>query len=171
MQNFLNLWIWLPHLRFLNSYTGRGNSPLISMIMKKGDKIRNIRMDDSNCKDLQARQMNGRVWACVIYFAQDLLVNENHWFCNQIWWYFYEVYNWKHKGNASWRPDKAWAEQEEDKLEEIRCQHRRTLADTQCCHKWKKGNQSSYCPQDREWDRLLGGAPYDASGILWYCEA
>ena len=29
--------------------------------MKKGDKIRIIRMDDSNGKDLQARQMNGRV--------------------------------------------------------------------------------------------------------------
>ena len=29
--------------------------------MKKGDRIRNIRMDDSNGKDLQARQMNGRV--------------------------------------------------------------------------------------------------------------
>ena len=32
-----------------------------SKIMKKGDKIRIIRMDDSNGKDLQARQMNGRV--------------------------------------------------------------------------------------------------------------
>lgn len=30
-------------------------------IMKKGDKIRIIRMDDSNGKDQQARQMNGRV--------------------------------------------------------------------------------------------------------------
>ena len=29
--------------------------------MKEGDKIRIIRMDDSNGKDLQARQMNGRV--------------------------------------------------------------------------------------------------------------
>ena len=29
--------------------------------MKKGDKIRIIRMDDSNGKDLHARQMNGRV--------------------------------------------------------------------------------------------------------------
>ena len=29
--------------------------------MKKGDKIRIIRMDDNNGKDLQARQMNGRV--------------------------------------------------------------------------------------------------------------
>ena len=29
--------------------------------MRKGDKIRVIRMDDSNGKDLQARQMNGRV--------------------------------------------------------------------------------------------------------------
>ena len=29
--------------------------------MKKGDKIRIIRMDDSNGKDQQARQMNGRV--------------------------------------------------------------------------------------------------------------
>lgn len=29
--------------------------------MKKGDKIRIIRMDDSNGKDLQARRMNGRV--------------------------------------------------------------------------------------------------------------
>ena len=29
--------------------------------MKKGDKIRIIRMDDSNGKDLQARQMSGRV--------------------------------------------------------------------------------------------------------------
>ena len=32
-----------------------------SKIMKKGDKIRIIRMDDSKGKDLQARQMNGRV--------------------------------------------------------------------------------------------------------------
>ena len=32
-----------------------------SKIMKKGDKIRIIRMDDSNGKDQQARQMNGRV--------------------------------------------------------------------------------------------------------------
>ena len=30
-------------------------------IMKKGDKVRIIRMDDSNGKDQQARQMNGRV--------------------------------------------------------------------------------------------------------------
>lgn len=30
-------------------------------IVKKGDKIRIIRMDDSNGKDQQARQMNGRV--------------------------------------------------------------------------------------------------------------
>ena len=29
--------------------------------MKKGDKIRIIRMDDSNGKDHQARQMNGQV--------------------------------------------------------------------------------------------------------------
>ena len=29
--------------------------------MKKGDKVRIIRMDDSNGKDHQARQMNGRV--------------------------------------------------------------------------------------------------------------
>lgn len=29
--------------------------------MKKGDRIRIIRMDDSNGKDLQARRMNGRV--------------------------------------------------------------------------------------------------------------
>lgn len=29
--------------------------------MKKGDRIKIIRMDDSNGKDLQARQMNGRV--------------------------------------------------------------------------------------------------------------
>ena len=29
--------------------------------MKKGDKIRIIRMDDSNGKDQQARAMNGRV--------------------------------------------------------------------------------------------------------------
>ena len=29
--------------------------------MKKGDRIRIIRMDDSNGKDLQARRMNGRM--------------------------------------------------------------------------------------------------------------
>ena len=29
--------------------------------MKKGDRIRIIRMDDSNGKDLQAQAMNGRV--------------------------------------------------------------------------------------------------------------
>lgn len=29
--------------------------------MKEGDRIRIIRMDDSNGKDLQARRMNGRV--------------------------------------------------------------------------------------------------------------
>ena len=29
--------------------------------MKKGEKNRIIRMDDSNGKDLQARQMNGRM--------------------------------------------------------------------------------------------------------------
>ena len=29
--------------------------------MKIGDKIRIIRMDDSNGKDMQARKMNGRV--------------------------------------------------------------------------------------------------------------
>ena len=29
--------------------------------MKKGDKIRIIHMDDSNGKDIQARQLNGRV--------------------------------------------------------------------------------------------------------------
>lgn len=29
--------------------------------MKIGDKIKIVRMDDSNGKDLQARQMNGRV--------------------------------------------------------------------------------------------------------------
>ena len=45
----------------MNSYTGRGNPPLILTIMKKGDKIRIIRMDDSNGKDHQAAAMNGRV--------------------------------------------------------------------------------------------------------------
>ena len=45
----------------MNSYTGRGNPPLISIIMKKGDKIRIIRMDDNNGKDYQATAMNGRV--------------------------------------------------------------------------------------------------------------
>ena len=45
----------------MNSYTGRGNSPLISIIMKKGDKIRIIRMDDNNGKDYQATAMNDRV--------------------------------------------------------------------------------------------------------------
>ena len=45
----------------MNSYTGRGDPPLISIIMKKGDKIRIIRMDDSNGKDHQAAAMNGRV--------------------------------------------------------------------------------------------------------------
>ena len=34
---------------------------LILIIMKKGDKIKIIRMDDSNGKDHQARMMNGRV--------------------------------------------------------------------------------------------------------------
>jgi hypothetical protein len=29
--------------------------------MRKGDKIRVIRMDDSNGKDLQAQAMNGRI--------------------------------------------------------------------------------------------------------------
>ena len=45
----------------MNSYTGRGSPPLIQIIMKKGDKIRIIRMDDSNGKDHQAAAMNGRV--------------------------------------------------------------------------------------------------------------
>lgn len=45
----------------MNSYTGRGDPPLISIIIKKGDKIRIIRMDDSNGKDDQAAAMNGRV--------------------------------------------------------------------------------------------------------------
>ena len=45
----------------MNSYTGRGDPPLISIVMKKGDKIRIIRMDDSNGKDHQAAAMNGRV--------------------------------------------------------------------------------------------------------------
>ena len=45
----------------MNSYTGRGSSPLIQIIMKKGDKIRIIRMDDSNGKDHQAAMMNGMV--------------------------------------------------------------------------------------------------------------
>ena len=45
----------------MNSYTGRGNPPLISIIMKKGDKIRIIRMDDNNGKDYQATAMNDRV--------------------------------------------------------------------------------------------------------------
>ena len=43
------------------SYTGRGYPTLISIVMKKGDKIRIIRMDDSNGKDHQAAAMNGRV--------------------------------------------------------------------------------------------------------------
>lgn len=38
--------------------------------MKKGDKIRIIRMDDSNGKDLQARQMDGRV--VTVKFVDDL---------------------------------------------------------------------------------------------------
>ena len=38
--------------------------------MKKGDKIRIIRMDDSNGKDLQARQMNGRV--VTVMFIDDI---------------------------------------------------------------------------------------------------
>ena len=45
----------------MNSYTGRGTPPLISIIMKKGDKIRIIRMDDNNGKDYQATAMNDRV--------------------------------------------------------------------------------------------------------------
>ena len=45
----------------MNSYTRRGDPPLISIVMKKGDKIRIIRMDDSNGKDHQAAAMNGRV--------------------------------------------------------------------------------------------------------------
>ena len=38
--------------------------------MKKGDKIRIIRMDDSNGKDLQARQMSGRV--VTVKFIDDI---------------------------------------------------------------------------------------------------
>ena len=38
--------------------------------MKKGDKIRIIRMDDSNGKDLQAHRMNGRV--VTVKFIDDL---------------------------------------------------------------------------------------------------
>ena len=38
--------------------------------MKKGDKIRILRMDDSNGKDLQARQMNGRV--VTVRFIDDI---------------------------------------------------------------------------------------------------
>lgn len=40
------------------------------MIMKKGDKIRIIRMDDSNGKDLQARLMAGRI--VTVKFIDDL---------------------------------------------------------------------------------------------------
>lgn len=38
--------------------------------MKKGDKIRIIRMDDNNGTDLQARQMDGRV--VTVKFMDDL---------------------------------------------------------------------------------------------------
>ena len=38
--------------------------------MKKGDKIRIIRMDDSNGKDHQARMMSGRV--VTVKFVDDL---------------------------------------------------------------------------------------------------
>ena len=38
--------------------------------MKRGDKIRIICMDDSNGKDLQARQMNGRV--VTVKFIDDI---------------------------------------------------------------------------------------------------
>ena len=38
--------------------------------MKKGDKIRIIRMDDSNGKDYQARMMAGRV--VTVKFVDDL---------------------------------------------------------------------------------------------------
>lgn len=38
--------------------------------MKKGDKIRIIRMDDSNGKDHQARMMTGRV--VTVKFVDDL---------------------------------------------------------------------------------------------------
>ena len=38
--------------------------------MKKGDKIRIIRMDDSNGKDLQARKMSGRV--VTVKFIDDI---------------------------------------------------------------------------------------------------
>lgn len=38
--------------------------------MKKGDKIRIIRMDDHNGIDLQARQMDGRV--VTVNFTDDL---------------------------------------------------------------------------------------------------
>lgn len=38
--------------------------------MKKGDKIRIIRMDDNNGTDLQARQMDGRV--VTVKFVDDL---------------------------------------------------------------------------------------------------
>ena len=38
--------------------------------MKKGDKIRIIRMDDSNGKDLQARLMAGRI--VIVKFIDDL---------------------------------------------------------------------------------------------------
>ena len=40
------------------------------MIMKKGDKIRIIRMDDNNGKDLQARLMAGRI--VTVKFIDDL---------------------------------------------------------------------------------------------------
>jgi hypothetical protein len=38
--------------------------------MKIGDKIRIIRMDDSNGKDLQARKMNGKV--VTVKFMDDM---------------------------------------------------------------------------------------------------
>jgi hypothetical protein len=38
--------------------------------MKKGDKIRIIRMDDSNDKDFQARKMSGRV--VTVNFIDDI---------------------------------------------------------------------------------------------------
>ena len=38
--------------------------------MKKGDKVRIIRMDDSNGKDFQARKMSGRV--VTVKFIEDL---------------------------------------------------------------------------------------------------
>ena len=38
--------------------------------MKKGDKIRIIRMDDSNGKDIQARKMDGKV--VTVKFIDDM---------------------------------------------------------------------------------------------------